>query len=350
MENDAIFIIVLIGLATIVAMAYHYNEDKNAASKKQPIEDAPARTVIPQKTEQMPVTEEMPVMVVGATPLTSIKRDENKLLIVFSAVSNVHAIDDIESNMVDILKKIGEYPEKKFLSTEDAEKTVLSQYEALTSDNVFLNPCHRQIAKKHRPNTVLFQPRYNTDYYSSAIYVNIGSSLTDANSDNSYRKLCHVIGLGGVYLIDVMNVIESKFFDVRIRHEKSQPWSDHSFLYAFSVTTDISAKITKVVDMPSITQHVIEKMKSKDMTNIPYVGETYRAAGYQVVQIRLDNETYVFCSSKGYLDRMNDFSDVRKDTLVDQLVELRSSRNPELEVTDYGYVWKKDVAPVHWYV
>lgn len=350
METGTIVIIVLICLATVAAMVYHYNNDKGTEDKKQAVEDAPARPVIPQKTEQKPVTEEMPVMVVGATLLTSIKQDENKLLIVFSGASDVHAIDDIESNMVDILKKIGAYPEKKFLSTEDAEKTVLCQYEALTSDNVFLNPCHRQIAKKHRPDTVLFQPRYNTDYYSSAIYVNIGSSLTDPDSDNSYRKLCHVIGLGGVYLIDVMNVIESKFFDVRIRHEKTQPWSEHSYFYAFNVTTDISTKITKVVDMPSITQRVIDKMKSKDMTNIPYVGETYRAAGYQVVQVRLDNETYVFCSSKGYLDRMNDFSDVRKDTLVDQLVELRSSRNPELEVTDYGYVWKKDVAPVHWYV
>lgn len=344
MENEAIFIIVLIGLATIVAMAYHYNEDKNAASKKQPIEDAPARTVIPQKTEQMPM------MVVGATPLPFIKRDENKILIVFESPDYTTAIEDIESNMIDILKKIDAYPEKKFLSTEDAEKTVLNQYEALTSDNVFLNPCHRQIVERHRPAVALFQPRYDTDYYSRTNYAYIGLTLTDPNNDNSYRKLCHVIGLGGVYLIDVMNVLESRVFDVRVRYPKSQPWSDHSFLYAFNVTTDISAKIVKVVDMPSITQRVIDKMKSKDMTNIPYVGEAYRAAGYQVVQVRLDNETYVFCSSKGYLDRMNDFSDVRKDTLVDQLVELRSSRNPELEVTDYGYVWKKDVAPVHWYV
>lgn len=344
MEPGTIVIIALICLAAVAAMVHHYNDDKGTEDKKQPVEDAPARPVIPQKTENMPL------IVVGATPLTSVQLVGDSLFILFNNDDHLKALDDIQNHMVDILKKIGEYPEKKFLSTEDAEKTVLNQYEALTSDNVFLNPCHRPIPVKYLPAAVLFQPQYDNDYYGRTNYTSVGLEIVDQNSDNFYRKFCHVIGLGGVYFIDVANALESKFLDVNVKHRQTQPWNDRRFFFASNVTIDISTIVTKVVDMPSITQRVIDKMKSKDMTNIPYVGETYRAAGYQVVQVRLDNETYVFCSSKGYLDRMDDFSDVRKDTLVDQLVELRSSRNPELEVTDYGYVWKKDVAPVHWYV
>ncbi len=104
-----------------------------------------------------------------------------------------------------------------------------------------------------------------------------------------------------------------------------------------------------VVSMPSITQDVIEKMKSKNMTNIPYYGRLYRAAGYLVIEVRLDNEIYVFCSALGY-HYQTSYDDVCEKTIVDDLVKWRARRDPRLEKTDYGYVLDKDTAPVYWYV
>lgn len=163
-------------------------------------------------------------------------------------------------------------------------------------------------------------------------------------------KAAVVIGVGGLYFLTSETKDESRYCVLSMKDIKQKEYPTFGLLSIGQKTpVDFVVDIRHCLYMPSITKEVINKMQQKDMTNIPYYGEFYRADGYAVVEVRMDNEIYVFCSAAGYHGD-TDYSDVKEHSLVHDLVLWRARRDERLKKTDYGYVLNEDKAPVYWYV
>lgn len=284
--------------------------------------------------------------------------------VVFTPVGNSYDLGQWFSHIVEpVMKALGMLLHGLEGTSQTFKKNTEDRFAELVEDNMYLKVEAQGLQSKQEvslPSQILetvvthgelFLPRLESvlEMPKDRIWSEMGLELKSLNPVAIDHLSCSVLGVGGVFSVVVgydYQIAQSKFSFTRYRTNEYIP---SAYVNQF-IVKELKTTVTNLVEMPSITAEVLEKMKSIPMDNIAPYGEFYRAAGYLAVEARLDNETFVFCSSKGYLVNTSSFEDVRKHTIVDELVRLRAERSPELEKTDYGYVWKKEVAPVHWYV
>ncbi len=351
---------VLFVLGTMIYIGLQAEKEEQAKKQKEAL-NKKTTEVAEVVTKTAAVSKERPWDIVNQRAkirIFAVEEDESYLSTLVEPVGKELTSDEYRTHVVEpILEFKGLLLKTLGGSTETFKAKMEADYERLVKNNAFITSRAAQLVaskpsthekKKQHTKGTLFDFRKHVALSASGKDPTFGQALLIqyGGGVEISEVSCIVLGIGGVYKVHAGHHGYEQSNTIFIRNAAI---SLAVLVYQRVVTKSV-ADADKLLDMPSITEEVLDKMQSIPMTNIPYYGRFYRAAGYQTVEVKLDNQTFVFSDSKGYLSETSSFKDVEKNTLTDELVRLRSERNPDLEKTDYGYVYKKDVAPVYWYV